>query len=69
VSDGTSQGTKVENAKTGEVLDNVVAIEVKASVDDPVCRARIELIDVPVDMQVEAENLAPIVPEGMRTEP
>jgi hypothetical protein len=56
VSDGTPRGTRVENKKTGELLDNVVAIELYADVTSPLWRAEITLLAVECDITAEAKT-------------
>ena len=56
VSDGTVHGTKIVNEDTGELLSGVQQVHWKVQAGDSVfAEATIHVINVPVEMSVDAE--------------
>lgn len=65
VSDGTVHGSKVMDAETGEMLSGVQSVEwsVKAG-EEHFARATLTVIDVPVEIECEAQVQHEKVPTG-----
>jgi len=55
ISDGTIEGTKVVSAKTGEEIESVTKIGWMAESGEIYSRAIIEIINVPVEIESDAE--------------
>lgn len=53
VSDGTPHNTKVLNLVTGEMLANVVSVEVWISAEGT--KTILTLLDIPIDIEADAE--------------
>ena len=54
VSDGTSTGTKVISAKTGETIENIRRIEWVLNAKDMYAVAKIEVVLLAAEMQADA---------------
>jgi len=51
VSNGTSQGTKVVNAETNEVIEGIQEIDWNVGIYHPMAVARLKFIKVPVEIE------------------
>jgi hypothetical protein len=56
LSQGLPFGTQVVNAETGEGIENVTKVEWVADIKDSLCRCKIEVFQVPVEIEGEIQN-------------
>ena len=57
VSDGTTWGTQVINAETGERLPNVTKIEISLDAKEATAKTTLTLISVPFEITTEAKTV------------
>ena len=58
ISDGTNDGTRIENAETGEPVLDVIGFEIKGKIGEPFVDITLKLIDVEMDITGEAKGHA-----------
>ena len=55
VSDGTTRGTQVVDAETGEVLEGVIGVSFSANISSSLAHAKVELQKVPFEFTGSAD--------------
>ena len=56
ISDGSPMGTRIVDPATGKQIENVRRVSWSLGVDDLCAVATLELVDVPVEVEGEAEG-------------